>query len=87
MTPRTAVTSSQIVSIGHNPQTLEMDIEFKPFKPKEGEPNPVYRYQNVTPEIHHAIVNAESIGREVNQRIKKFPDRHPYRKLTQEELA
>lgn len=85
--PRIPVQSSQVVTIGYDATSKEMDVEFKPFKPKAGEPNPVYRYQNVTPQIYAAIITGESIGREINQRIKKFPDRHPYKKLTKEELS
>ena len=60
--PRTAVTSSQVVSIGHEPSTLQMDVEFRPFKKTGDAPNLVYRYQNVTVELHFAIVTAPSIG-------------------------
>lgn len=82
---RIAVTSSQVASLGHDPETSTLHVEFKPFK--KDQPNPVYEYRNVTPEIYQAIITGESIGREINQRLKKFPDRHPYRRLTDEESA
>ncbi len=84
---RLAVTSSQIASIGYDPAQQMLDIEFKPFKPKEGVPNSVYRYQNVTPADHAALVGAESIGRAFGQGIKKDPQRWPFRKLSTEEAA
>lgn len=86
---RTPVVSSQIESIGYDPTTLEMDVCFKAFT-KAGtppKPNVTYRYQHITPELHNAIVTAESIGREMNQRVKKLPGSFPYRKLSAEEAA
>lgn len=83
--PRVPVTSSQVKSIGYNPPTQELDIEFAGFgkNPKPA----VYRYQNVGPELHAAILSAPSIGRHVNQTIKADKTKHSYRKLTDEEAA
>lgn len=89
--PRTPVVSSQVVSIGYDATTKELDVEFKPFTSKkhaaDPKPNPVYRYRNITPEIFASIIGAESIGKAVNATLKKFPDRYPYKKLSEEELA
>lgn len=86
--PRTAVTSSLLVSLGYDAQTLQLDVEFKAFKRKgetEQPPNRVYRYQNVSPTDYQAIINAESVGREFNQRIKALPGTYPHRQLSPEE--
>lgn len=87
---RQPVTSSQVAAIGYDPASKQLDVEFKPFQ-KKGEttprPNVTYRYQNVTPELHTDIITAESIGREINQRIKKLPGSYPYRRLTPQEAS
>lgn len=85
--PRQPVTSSQIESIGHNPETQELDIEFKRFS-KKGQTekqNTVYRFQNVTQDEHAALIGAESIGRHFGQNIKPFQKKYPYRKLDETE--
>lgn len=84
---RTPVTSSQIASIGHNAATNELDIEFKPFKPKPDVANSVYRYQNFTAEQFRDFLAAESKGKHFGATIKKETAKHPYRKLTPEEAA
>lgn len=87
--PRIPVTSSQIHAIGYSPVTKELDIEFKSFAKKGAEPKPnsVYRYQNVGPETHAALMSAESIGRLFGAGIKPHADKYPFRKLTTEEAA
>lgn len=57
---RQVVQSSQIHSIGFNPETKTMQVEFRSRKPKE--PNSVYEYQNVDPKDHNALMAAESHG-------------------------
>lgn len=88
---RTAVTSSQIASIGHDPTTNQLDIEFKNLgKPKPGQPakvNSVYRYQNFSAEQFAAFMAAESKGKFFGANIKKEAQKHPYRKLSEEEAA
>jgi len=83
--PRIPVTSSQVASIGYNPPTKELDVEFKGWgkNPKRS----VYRYQNVGPELHAAILSADSIGNHINQTIKADKAKHPYQRLTEEEAA
>lgn len=89
--PRTAVTSSQITSIGHDPATNQLDIEFKSFrKPKPGQEPPapsVYRYQNFSADQFAAFMAAESKGKHFGEYIKKLPGSHPFRKLSTEEAA
>lgn len=82
---RQTVTSSQIDSIGYDPASLHMDVAFKQHKPTN--PQSVYRYNNVPPEVHQAFLTAESKGKYFRDYIKKFPAQYPYRKLTPEEAA
>lgn len=83
--PRVSVTSSQVKSIGYDAPTKQIDVEFKGWgdDPKLS----VYRYQNVSGELHAQIMGAESIGKMINATIKKDKVAFPYRKLTLEEAA
>lgn len=59
---RTPVKSSQIVSIGHDPATSTLEIEF----PRGA----LYRYSKVPAEAAAALMKAESIGKHFGQHIK-----------------
>lgn len=81
---RKPVVSSQITSIGYDPATKKLEIEF----PGRGEkPGSVYEYDNVDQETHDGFFKPEadgsprSIGRYFGQTIKSAPDKFPYRKL------
>lgn len=50
---RTAVNSSNIRSIGYDPDEKVMHVEF---------PGGVYVYEGVDPEVHEALISAPSIG-------------------------
>ena len=52
---RLPVYSSAIQSIGYDPEQQLLEIEFQR--------GAVYRYYDVPPEIHQALITAESIGR------------------------
>jgi len=54
-----AVDSSQLESIGRDPETSKCHIR---FKSKKGTGS-LYEYDNVTQEEVDAIINAESLGR------------------------
>lgn len=82
---RTPVTSSQVESIGYDESTKKLQVEFKPFK--KDAPNAVYEYSNVPKELHNAIFAAESIGHEINARLKSNPTAYPHRRLSKEEAA
>ncbi len=77
---RTPVESSQIVSIGHDPETQTMEIEFKDRHGVQRAPI-VYLYSNVTAEDHAALIGAESIGRHFGAFIKPFPQKYPFQKI------
>lgn len=64
---RTEVTSSQIHSIGFDPENKVLEIQFK----KADAPGPVYRYFDVEPEKHAALMGADSIGRHFNANFRK----------------
>lgn len=59
---RTPVKSSQIVSIGHDPATKTLEIEF----PRQS----VYQYAGVSTEQAKALMDAESIGKHFGAHIK-----------------
>lgn len=59
---RTPVESSNIATIGYEPLTLKLAVEFKSGQ--------VYYYDNVTSEEFDALMGAESVGRHLNQHIK-----------------
>jgi len=53
--PRVPVRSTSLRSVGYNPETRELDLEFK-----EGR---LYRYGGVPPEVHEELLHAPSLGR------------------------
>lgn len=63
---RTPVKSSQIASIGHDPATNTLAIEFNGGK--------VYHYEGVPAEAHADLMAAESVGKHFGAHIRgKFP--------------
>jgi len=58
-------TSSRMKSLGHDPETNQMDIEFKNGK--------IYRYENVTTEMFNSVFLAESQGQALNQLTSNYP--------------
>jgi hypothetical protein len=59
---RNPVTSSNIKSIGHDPQNRTLHVEFNSGK--------VYEYGGVSAGEHAALVNADSVGKHFNEHIK-----------------
>lgn len=79
---RTPVVSSQITSVGYDPVTLTLEIEF-PSR-KEGPRGiavgigSVYQYANVPSDVHQALIASESVGKYFGANIRgKFE----YRKM------
>jgi hypothetical protein len=60
--PRVPVVSSNLKSVGYDPTTRDLDIEFKN--------GAVYRYENVEPETYAALMAAESIGQYFTRHVK-----------------
>ena len=64
---RHPVDSSAVASLGYDPHTQTLEIEFV-----EGR---VYQYRGVPPREYEALLQAKSIGTYVNQIVKpKYPD-------------
>lgn len=70
---RTPVTSSALASVGYEPRTAELEIEFT-----SGD---VYRYFAVPPSVHHDLMAADSHGRFFQGHIR---DRYPTRQVRPE---
>lgn len=60
---RTAVTSTDIESVGYNSETQMLEVEFK-------RNNRVYQYEGVSPEIYAALLRSTSIGAFFHTAIK-----------------
>ncbi len=58
---RTPVTSSNVDSVGYDPNTSTLEIAFKS--------GGIYRYSGVDPDTHLSLMGAESIGSFVNKNI------------------
>lgn len=59
---RTPVTSSQLKSVGHDPDTNKMHVEFKNGS--------VYEYDGVSASDHQALVSSPSVGQHFNKHVK-----------------
>jgi hypothetical protein len=62
---RKEVTSTSIKSVGYDPATQTLEVEFKP----KGR---LYQYANVPEKEYSALLNAPSKGRYFNQYLKDF---------------
>lgn len=67
---RTPVKSSNVVSIGHDPKTNTLTVEFNN--------GGVYEYKDVPTEKHKSLMEADSIGSHLHSVIKPH---HEARKL------
>ena len=72
----TPVESSQIHSIGHDPATNTLAIQ---FKSKTGAGS-VYHYPNFTAAQYAEFLKAESVGKHFGAHIRSNP-KHPHTKL------
>jgi hypothetical protein len=59
---RTPVQSSSVAAVGYDPQTFELEIEFRNRR--------TYRYQSVPIAAYRLLLQAPSIGEYVNRVIK-----------------
>lgn len=81
------VESSQIHSIGHDPETNTLAIRFtKGYGANRG-PGSLYHYANFTAADFAAFKAAESLGKHFAQFIKPFPQQYPYTKVAEEQQA
>ncbi len=69
---RKEVTSTSIKSVGYDPKTQTLEVEFKP----KGR---LYHYSNVTEKEYTGLMGAASKGKYFNRNIKDF---YPAKRLT-----
>lgn len=67
------VESSNILAIGYNPATQELQVKFKA--------GTTYSYAGVEPAVHEQIMNAESVGSTFSKLIKGNPGKYPYTRV------
>lgn len=79
--PLQDVKSSQIHSIGHDPETNTLAIRFYRGYGREQRPGSLYHYANVDAAAFAAFRDAESLGRHFGQHIKPCADKFPYIKV------
>lgn len=77
--------SSQIAEVGYDHATREMRVRFASKDPTK--PGQLYRYHDVAPEKHQAMLAAESKGNYLNEHIKgkewKTKPKHRYEKVNE----
>lgn len=78
------VESSQIHSIGHDPDTSTLHVR---FKGKNG-PGSLYTYSGVSPDLHAELIGAENIGQFFGANIKSAKDdednlKYPFTKVVE----
>ncbi|HEL5053066.1 TPA: KTSC domain-containing protein [Stenotrophomonas maltophilia] len=81
------VDSSQIHSIGHDADTKTLAICFKRGSGAARGAGSVYHYANFNAEEFQAFKDAESIGKHFTAYIKPFPEKYPYHKVAEQQLA
>lgn len=81
------VDSSQIHSIGHDADTNTLAICFKRGSGAARGAGSVYHYANFSVEEFQAFKDAESIGKHFTAYIKPFPEKYPYHKVAEQQLA
>lgn len=70
---RTPVESSQMKSIGYDPATQVMEVEFSNGR--------IYQYDNVPANIHADFMEAKSKGAFLGKHIKAHADWYPFRRM------
>ncbi|MBB5411865.1 hypothetical protein HDG34_005831 [Paraburkholderia sp. HC6.4b] len=73
------VESSQIHSIGHDPEKNILAVR---FKNKGGAPSSLYQYSNFHADEFEQFASAESIGSHFHKHIKPLPELYPYERIT-----
>jgi hypothetical protein len=65
---RQPVSSSNVLSVGYDPDERTTEVEFKGGS--------VYRYHDVEPHEHEALVNADSIGSHLHKHFIRAGTKH-----------
>jgi len=81
------VDSSQIHSIGHDAATNTLAIRFYRGYGDNKVPAAVYHYANFSAEEFQAFKDADSLGKHFGEYIKPFPEKYPYHKVAEQQLA
>jgi len=77
------VDSTQIHSIGYDPETQTLAIRFtRGFGEKRG-PGSLYHYSNVEQADYDAFLASESKGKHFGQHIKPFADKFHFQKIVE----
>lgn len=79
------VESSQIHSLGYDPETQTLAVRFKDRV--TGAEADLYHYSSFTAENWDALINAESIGSHFYKFIRPFKERFPYVRIAQGDKA
>lgn len=82
---RVPVESSQLKSVGYDPATQVLEVEFKSYSKDPKKKPPVYQYFGVPPELHTDLMNADSHGAFFNANVKKAA--FEYKRMPDEEDA
>lgn len=76
------VQSSQIHSIGHDPETNTLAIRFYRGFGRDQRPGSLYHYGNFKAEEFAAFRDCESKGRHFGQNIKPFTHKYPFTRIS-----
>lgn len=79
--PMIEVESSQIHSIGHDPNSNTLAIRFYRGFGVERRIGSLYHYDHFGADDFAAFLNAESKGKHFGQRIKPFAAKYPYTRI------
>ena len=77
----TPVQSSQIHSIGHDPETNTMQVRFLAGRGEQRGPGALYQYTGVSAEDFAAFEKAESKGSHFGKVFKPAQDRYPFTRV------
>lgn len=77
---RKEVKSSQIKSIGYDPDSKIMEVEFHSWD--KAKPTSVYQYRNVEEHHYLGLYNAESIGSHFGKHFRPNAERFPFTKIS-----
>ena len=76
--PLADVESSQIHSIGHDPDTNTLAVRFRKGYGAKREPGALSHYANVSSEQFAAFRDADSLGKHFGTHFKPHRDKHPF---------
>lgn len=65
--------SSNIAGVGYDPEAAKLRVLFRS--------GGLYEYSNVPHQEFFALANADSVGKELDKRVKRYPETYPYKKI------